>query len=75
MHGGLVADRRCAWSRESLATDRRSISQDGRLKLCSMKENVREVFRMLNIEKTVFDIHDSASEALAIFSAPASDST
>jgi hypothetical protein len=39
-----------------------------------MKDNVREVFRMLNIEKTVFDIHDSTNDALASFSAPESDS-
>jgi anti-sigma B factor antagonist len=53
---------------------RRLAKHNGRLKLSSMKDNVREVFRMLNIEKTVFDIHDSTNEALASFSAPESDS-
>jgi anti-anti-sigma regulatory factor len=35
-----------------------------RLKLCGLNHALRELFRILNLDGTVFDIHDSATDAL-----------
>ena len=39
----------------------------GRMKLCNMSPNVRGSYRLLNLDGSVFEIYDSADEALAAF--------
>ena len=39
----------------------------GELKLCGMSEPVRDAFGMLNLDGTVFEIHDRETDALAAF--------
>ncbi len=39
----------------------------GQLKLCGMSADVRDKFRMLNLDGRVFDIYADRSEALAAF--------
>lgn len=41
----------------------------GRMKLCSMSDNVKDAFVMLNLAGSVFDIHDSLADTAAAFDA------
>ena len=45
---------------------KRGLAKDGgRVRLCGMRESVREAFKMLNLDGTVFDIDDTIDEAKA----------
>lgn len=37
------------------------------LKLCGLREAIREAYRILNLDGTVFDIYDSATDAIVAF--------
>jgi anti-anti-sigma factor len=39
----------------------------GQLRLCDMSEDVRETYRLLNLDGTLFEIHESRDEALQSF--------
>ncbi len=45
-----------------LRTKKRLVARDGRLWLAAMRPPVREAFRLLNLDGTVFDIIDSADD-------------
>ncbi len=45
------------------------VDQGGEFKLCSLSESLRIAFRSLNLEDTVFSIHDSAEDSIAAFNA------
>jgi anti-anti-sigma factor len=55
----LISTLLVAWKR--LASD------GGLLRLCGMNENIREVFRITRLEGTVFDIYETAAEAMKNF--------
>ncbi len=40
---------------------------DGSLRLCGMSEVIRDAYRMLHLDGTVFDIDDTLEESLAAF--------
>ena len=40
---------------------------DGALKLCGMRDTVREAYRILNLDGTVFEIYDDVAAALRTF--------
>lgn len=50
-----------------LRAKKRLISEAGKLKLSGMRETVREAYKMLNLDGTVFEIHDKPSDAVAAF--------
>ncbi len=41
--------------------------EDGELKLCCMEEILRDVFRLLRLDGTVFEIHDTVNNARKAF--------
>ena len=43
------------------------LASDGQIKLCDMREEIRQAFRLLNLEGKIFDIHDSMAAALESF--------
>jgi len=43
-------------------------SNDGEMKLCCMKDDIHEIFRITHLEKNVFEIFESEEEAVASFS-------
>lgn len=43
-------------------------SYGGQLKFCGMSKNLREVYKLLNLDGRVFKIYDTANEALTQFS-------
>lgn len=43
------------------------VTAGGGLKLCDMRSGVREAFQILNLDGTVFDIHDSVTHATESF--------
>ncbi len=45
-------------------------SDSNRLKLSGMDENVRSVFRVLRLDSTVFDIYESADDAMDAYTSP-----
>ena len=45
--------------------------QGGEFKLCSLSESLRFAFQSLNLENTVFSIHDSVDDGVAEFSGQA----
>ena len=47
------------------------VGQGGELKLCSLSKILRQAFRSLNLEDTVFSIHPSVAESVKAFNAPA----
>jgi anti-anti-sigma factor len=47
-----------------LRAKKRLLNHGGRFALCSMHEKVREAYRVLNLDGTVFEIYDSLPEAL-----------
>ncbi len=50
-----------------LRVRRRMLRQDGCLQLCGMSNTIRDAYRMLNLDGTVFPIQDTLDEALARF--------
>lgn len=50
-----------------LRAKKRVGAEGGQLKLSSMAEPIREQFRILNLDGTVFDIYPSSEAALATF--------
>lgn len=50
-----------------LRAKKRLLDYGGRLKLCGMRDSVREAYRMLNLDGTVFEIYDHASDAINAF--------
>ncbi len=47
-----------------LRAKKKLVPAGGQLKLCAMTDTVREAYRILNLEGTVFEIYDSEQEAL-----------
>ncbi|HAY81370.1 MAG TPA: hypothetical protein DCY79_16315 [Planctomycetaceae bacterium] len=43
------------------------VSDGGSMKLCEMRPEIRNVFRILNLEDNVFEIHDSTFQAIDTF--------
>ena len=54
-----------------LLVRKRVVERGGEFKLCSLSASLRTAFRSLNLEKTVFSIHDSADASIEAFNAPA----
>jgi anti-anti-sigma factor len=52
-----------------LLVKKQLLSADGEVKLCNVSDGVRHVYRMLNLDGTVFEIHDSLLNALNAFRA------
>jgi anti-anti-sigma factor len=50
-----------------LRTRKRLTPLEGELKICGMRDQIREVFKMMNLDGTVFHIYDTADEAMAAF--------
>jgi anti-anti-sigma factor len=50
-----------------LRAKKRIKANGGELRLCGMIEPIRDAYRMLNLDGTVFQIHDSPDEARAAF--------
>jgi anti-anti-sigma regulatory factor len=50
-----------------LRAKKRLLKSGGRFMLCSMHDKVREAYRVLNLDGTVFEIYDSLPEALDAF--------
>ena len=50
-----------------LKAKKRVLESGGTLKLCTMTEPIREAYRMLNLDGTVFEIYDSSADAIAAF--------
>lgn len=44
-----------------------TVGNDGHLKLCDMHKSIREVFKMMNLDGKMFEIHDSMPQALDAF--------
>ena len=51
-----------------IRTHKKIDSNDGEMKLCCMKDNIHEIFRITHLEKNVFEIFASQEEAVASFS-------
>lgn len=47
-----------------LRTKKRLLVDGGQLKLCGMNPSIREAYRMLNLDGTVFQIYETADDAL-----------
>ena len=50
-----------------LRAKKRMLALGGRFMLCSMHESVREAYRVLSLDGTVFEIHDTLPEAIDAF--------
>ncbi|MBP86067.1 MAG: hypothetical protein CMJ64_05015 [Planctomycetaceae bacterium] len=50
-----------------LRAKKRITKNGGQMKQCGMTEPIRKVYRMLNLDGTVFLIYDTISDALAAF--------
>ncbi len=50
-----------------LRAKKRLLAHEGSLRLCGMDEVVRDAYRMLHLDGTVFDIDDKLEESLAAF--------
>lgn len=46
---------------------KRSLENGGQLKLCGMSKEIRDVYRMLRLEGTVFEIYDTVTDAWSAF--------
>jgi anti-anti-sigma regulatory factor len=51
-----------------LRAKKKLLAGGGRIKLCQLHPLIREAYRLLNLDGTVFHIHDSEAEALTAFS-------
>ena len=47
-----------------LRAKRRILANDGKLVLCGMTEGIRDAYKMLNLDGTVFSIYDTLQDAL-----------
>ena len=52
-----------------LRARKRLAAYQGEMKLCGMRPEIREVFRIMRLDGTVFEIYDTAEQALAAFPA------
>ena len=50
-----------------LSAKKRIGRNDGQMKLCGMTEPIRDAYRMLNLDGTVFQIYDHLDDAIAAF--------
>ena len=50
-----------------LRAKKRLMANGGQIKLCQMHPIIREAYRLLNLDGTVFHIHDTEAEALTAF--------
>jgi anti-anti-sigma factor len=50
-----------------LRVNKRLKSSGGKLKLCGMSDSIREVYRIMNLDGTIFDIYESAADAVKAF--------
>lgn len=50
-----------------LRAKKRLMTSGGQIKLCQMHPTIREAYRLLNLDGTVFHIHDTEAEALTAF--------
>jgi anti-anti-sigma regulatory factor len=50
-----------------LKAKRRLLKHNGALKLCGINETVREVYKVLNMDGTVFEIYERCSDAIQAF--------
>ena len=50
-----------------LLVKKRLLSADGEVKLCGVRDGIRHVYRILNLDGTVFQIHDTLDEAVRAF--------
>jgi anti-anti-sigma regulatory factor len=50
-----------------LRAKKRLAEEGGQLKLCGMAKTVREAYKMLNLDGTVFDIYDDTASAIKAF--------
>ena len=50
-----------------LRAKKRVVSEGGQIKLCGMVKPVREAYKMLNLDGTVFEIHDDRGGAIGAF--------
>jgi anti-anti-sigma regulatory factor len=51
-----------------LRAKKKLLTQGGQIKLCELHPVIREAYQLLNLDGTVFHIHDTEAEALAGFS-------
>ena len=49
------------------------VGEGGQLRICGLRDETREVFQVLGLDGSLFEIHDSASRAIESFS-PIGDS-
>jgi anti-anti-sigma regulatory factor len=52
----------------TLMSVKKQLGASGQMKLCAMQEMHREIFQLLNLDGTVFEIHEDAAKAVASFS-------
>ena len=50
-----------------LRVKRRVVTRGGHLKLCSMIDSIRDVYKLLKLDGTVFDIYETLDDAYADF--------
>ena len=50
-----------------LRAKKRLTTEGGQLKLCGMTNSIREAYKMLNLDGTVFEIHDQTADAVKAF--------
>ncbi len=50
-----------------LRAKKRVLANDGQLKLCGMTAGIRDAYKMLNLDGTVFQIHDTLDDAILAF--------
>ena len=51
----------------ALRAKKRMVATNGVVKLCGMNKSIRDAYKMLNLDGTVFDIYADADAALAAF--------
>ena len=52
-----------------LRARKRLAAYQGEMKLCGMRPEIRDVFRVMRLDGTVFEIYDTVEQALAAFPA------
>ena len=50
-----------------LRAKKKLMTRGGQIKLCNMSRMIRESYQLLNLDGTVFHIHDTEAESLAAF--------
>ena len=50
-----------------LRAKKRILANGGQLKLCGMTAGIRDAYKMLNLDGTVFQIHDTLAKAVLAF--------